>query len=463
MSRRGQSRTITIVSTAALLAAASYTYAQDTGEPAFRLTVDVGTGLRVGNNVGLEDPAEGTTTTSRTTLNFGLVSETRTSRLTAGVSTGLDFRDEPGTGSEFDFVTPNSFITYSQNAANSAVQATLRYRDELLDERILTFLDEDLQPVDFVVDVGRLQRLSGSARLSLGIEAPLGFDATLSFDDREYTDTFDPDLYDRRTVSLATVTRLRFSDVMTGRLLASVRQFDAEDVPTTERTSTSLGFGLSYEISPRTRVNADVTYDRIETTEFGAFTETTDGIGFSVAAVTDLPNGSITGSIRQTVNTSGDRTTINLGRAMELPLGALSYGVGYTFSDEGEDRLTADFAISRDLPTGSVQATLTQQAGVNDDEEQVLVTRVGVAYNQEVNSVSGFTVNFGLGRTEEIGLAGSDETTRANLGLTYRRELTEDWDWTLGYQTQYLKENAGSARNSNTVFTRIDRRFTLRP
>jgi len=466
MRRRGQSRTITAVSTAALLAAASYSvsYAQQAEEEAgLRLTVDVGTGVSVTENAGLDDPSEGTTTSSTTSLDFGLISETRSSRLIASVSTGLRFRDEPESDDEAEFIAPDSFVTYTREGANSAFALNVRFRDEELDERVLTFLDEDLRPVDFLVDGGNLQQLSASAQLSLGIEGPLGFTGNVFYNTRDYSDTIDPELYDRTTFGASAVTSLRFSDVLTGSITASASEFDAEDAAETERTTTSLGVGLAYDISPRTTVSGNVSYDQIETTEFGVFTETTDGLGFAVSAVTELANGTVGGSLQRTINTAGERTAISFDRAMELPTGSLSYGLGYTFSDDGEDRLTAQLALGRDLPRGSLSASLSQQAATNDEDEQVLFTRAAVTYTQDINNVSGFTVDFGLGRTEEIGSGGGDETTRANLGVTYRRELTSEWDWALGYRTQYLRENAGDGRNSNTIFTRIDRSFSIRP
>lgn len=463
MRRRGQSRTRTAVSTAALLAAASYSYAQQADEPGLRLTVDVGTGISVNDNAGLNDPSLGTTTSSTTSFDFGLTSETRSSRLTAGVSTGLRFKKDPNADGEFDLITPNSFVTYTREGASSEFTFTARYRNEPLDERVLTFLDEDLQPVDFLLDGGNLQQLSTSAALSLGIGGPLGFTGRVFYDTRDYTDTVDPDLYDRTTVGVSTATSLRFSDVLTGSLTAGVTRFEAENVSGTERTTSSLGFGVSYDISPRTSVSANVSYNEIETTEFGVFTTKTDGFAYSLSAGTDLSNGRLGASLQHSVNTSGERTSLSFDRSMELPRGNLSYGLGYTFSEDGDDRLTANFALSRDLPRGAISATLSQQATTNDDDDQILLTRVGVTYDQDINNVSGFTVDFGLGRAENIGTGASDETTRANLGVSYRRELTEDWDWTLGYRAQYLKENGGDARTSNTVFTRIDRSFSIRP
>ncbi len=86
-----------------------------------------------------------------------------------------------------------------------------------------------------------------------------------------------------------------------------------------------------------------------------------------------------------------------------------------------------------------------------------------VLYNRDINSLSSFEVNFGLGRSEDIGGGASDPDIRANAGISYRRALTRDWDWVLGYERQYSVENGGDAATGNQVYTLIDRSFSIRP
>jgi hypothetical protein len=83
----------------------------------------------------------------------------------------------------------------------------------------------------------------------------------------------------------------------------------------------------------------------------------------------------------------------------------------------------------------------------DDDGEDTLVSRIALDYNQEINSVSSFGVNFGLGRSEDLGTLSDDTTTRANLGVTYRRALTRDWDWVLGYEARYLARGRRRSRD----------------
>ncbi len=430
------------------------------------MTLDVGFGALVNDNAGLNDPSLGTTTEATTSLGFGLISETRVSQLSFGLDTALIYKNEPGADGEFDLRAPNSRLSYKRTGANSLFEVTARYVDENLDDRILTFEDENFQPVDLIVDGGTLRRLNGSAVLDFGLDAPFGLRTQLTYDRRDYIDTVDPDLFDRTNVGVSTVARLRFSDVMTGTVSASLSRFEADSPPptepTTERTRSSVGVGLIYEISPRTTLSGNLSLERVETTDFAILTRKTEGLGFSFAAVTEMQNGTLGGEISRTVNSDGERTQISFDRAMELPRGSLSFGLGYSFNDEGDDAVLANLAFTRDLPDGSISANLSQQTRSFDEDEPKLFTRLGVTYNREINSVSDLTVDFGLGRTEDLSGVG-DDSTRANLSVSYSRELTREWDWTLGYRRQYFRENADPARNSNVFFTRIDRSFSLRP
>jgi hypothetical protein len=463
---RGQSKKriiITMTSTAALLAAASYSYAQQGDEPGLRLTLGVGAGVSIDDNASLAANPGGSTTTADTTLRFGLTSETRTSRLAVSVPLRFEYRNDPGSNGEFELLVPNASISYSQQAANSAVSATASYAVRRLDDSVLTFVDIFFNPVDLIVDGGELRQFRANGTLSFGIEGPIGFDASAFIDDRNYTDTLDPDLYDRTRYGATGSLRLQFTDVLTGRVTASVEQFEADDFGSTEETELTLGTSATYDVDQVTAVTAGVSYTTIDRTRFGVTNTVEEGWGFSLGAVRDLPNGSISGSVARTVNTTGNRTAIRVGRAMELPRGALSYAVGYSLGEDGEDAIVADVAWRHDLPTGRITASLVQETTVDDDDQDTLVTRVALGYSQEVNSVSGFDVSFGLGRTDNLGSGPDDLTTRANLGVTYRREIARDVDWSVGYEARYLKEDGGDARNSNRVFTRIDRSFSIRP
>jgi hypothetical protein len=467
MTRRGQSRTITAVSAAALLAAGSISWAQQADAPSgTRFSVDLSAGASVDTNEDLDEPSPGTTTRTNLGATFGLLDETEVSRLALSVFTRAEWAESPDPDEDgFDFRIPSGSFSYTREGPDSLLGLNARYFFDRVDDDVLIFLDENLNPVDLTVDGGDLRRVTLGANLSLGISAPIGFDAQVFFDDRDYIGTTDPDLYDRQSWGGSGALRFRLSDVMTGRLTASYSRDDDDDIGEPVTENVAYGAGLSYQIDEITTFNADLAYTTIDETIFDVTTTENEGWAYDIGLSRQLGDGSIGASLSQVIDESSTRTVISFQRARELPDGSLTYSLGYSIADE-EDETENGFVggldYRRDLPTGSVTANATQEFITDDDGEDTLVSRIALNYNQEINSVSSFDVSFGLGRSDEVGGSG-ETTTRANLGVSYRRELTRDWDWVLGYEARYLLEDEDDAATGNRVFTLIDRSFTLRP
>ena len=462
MTRRGQTYNKTLLLTAALAAAAGASAAQD--DPGgLRFVYDVGVGVSVTDNEGLADPGEGVTTRLTSDLTFGIVSQTRTATLDARIGFDGEYLNDPVSGDEFDAGSPVGSIRYTREAANSRFSFGASYSRDRVDD-VLTFLDEDFNPVDLIFDAGTLQRLRADADLAFGIEGPVGVTFGARFDDRDYIDTTDPDLFDRRTLTLSAGLRLQFSDVATGRLSVRATRYEDDDTPRTERDTYVLAAGLDYLVDPVTRVSIDANFTQIDESLAGFALPTVDAVGFGISAERTLSNGTIDASLSRDVGTDGTtRDSVSVGRDMDLPRGALSFGIGYSTSDTGEDALVADLALRRDLPDGSLSATLSRSVTQNDDDEETLITRLSLGYSREINSASDVRVTFGLGQSEDLAAAGGGTTTRADLDLVYTRDFVADLDWSVGYRARYLEEPGTSSRLSNTVFTRIDRRFSIRP
>jgi len=468
MMRRGQSRTITVVSTAALLAAGSFSWAQQAESPSgIRFTVDLSAGASVDSNEDLDDPSLGTTTRTNLGATFGLLDETEVSRLAVRVFSRAEWADSPDPDKDgFDFRIPSGSLTYSRQGADSRLGLTARYFFDRVDDDVLIFLDENLNPVDLIVDGGDLRRVTLGADLSLGINAPIGFDGRVFFDDRDYIGTTDPDLFDRRSYGGNAALRFTLTDVVTGRLTAAYSRRDDDDFGDPVSETFSYGGGLSYQIDQITSFNADLSYTTIDETLFDVTTTENEGWAYNVGIQRQLGNGSIGASLSQLIEESSTRTVISFQRARNLPDGSLSYSLGYSIADDednSENGFVGGVNYRRDLRSGSVSANATQEFRSNDDGEDTLVSRIALNYNQEINSVSSFGVSFGLGRSDEVGGSSDDTTTRANLGVTYRHALTRDWDWVVGAEARYLLEDGGDPATGNRVFTLIDRSFTFRP
>jgi hypothetical protein len=464
---RGQSRTITAVSSAALLAAGSISWAQQSDAPSgARFTVDLSAGASFDTNEGLDDPSLGDTTRSNIGATFGFLDETEVSRLAISIFSRAEWSQTPDDNDDgFDFRLPSGSLAYSRDGRDSRLDLTARYFFDRVDDDVLIFLDENLNPVDLIVDGGDLRRITLGANLSTGLSAPIGTDIGVFFDDRDYIDTTDPDLYDRTSYGGNATLRFNLTEVMTGRLTASYSRLEEDDIGDPLTENFAYGVGLDYQFDQITIFRGDVAFTTIEETIFDVTTTQNDGWAYNLGVDREMPNGTIGVSLAHIINEASTRTQISFNRSRDLPDGRLAYSVGYSVADDddgGEDRFVGGLDYRRDLRTGNLTASFTQEAVANDDDEDTLVSRIALNYNQDINSVSSFGLNFGLGRSQDIG-GGDDSTTRANLGVTYRRELTRDWDWVVGYEARYLLEDGGDPATGNRVFTLIDRSFTLRP
>ena len=428
--------------------------------------MDLSAGVSVDTNEGLDEPSLGTTTRTDLGATFGFLDETEISRLAVSVFSRLQYSQEPDEDGELDFRLPSGSLSYTRDGRDSRLNLTARYFFDRVDDDVLIFLDENLNPVDLIVDGGDLRRFTLGADLATGLSAPIGFDIGVFYDNRDYIDTTDPDLFDRVEYGGNAALRFNLTEVMTGRLTASYSRLDEDDIGDPVTEDTAFGAGLSYQFDEITSFSGNFAYTTIEETIFDVTTTENEGWAYDFGVQRELPDGSIGVSLAHIINSASTRTEISFNRTRDLPDGALAYSLGYSIADEDDDsenRFVGGLDYRRDLPTGSLSASITQEAVANDDSEDTLVSRIALAYNQEINSVSSFGVNFGLGRSEDIGGGGDDPTTRANLGITYRRELTRDWDWVLGYEARYLLEDGGDPATGNRVFTLIDRSFTFRP
>lgn len=466
MISRGQGRTTKMaLGSAAFAVVGTIALAQQGEPPAGSLfTLDISAGASIDDNEALTDPSRGTTTRTNLGATLRFLDETEVSRLAVSLFTRGEFARSPDDDIDgFNFRLPSATADYTILGPNSLLSLNARYVFERLDEEVLIFLDENLNPVDLLLDGGELRRITLGGTFSTGIEGPIGLDLSASFDSRDYIDTTDPDLFDRHTVQANATLRFQITPVMTGRLTGSITRFDEDTVGDPRTETTAYGAGLTYALDPITTVSADAAFTAIEETGFGTTLSETDGIAFTLSAQREMRNGIIGARVARTINEAATRTLVSFDRGLDLRDGSLSYSVGYSFSeDDGDDAIVGSLDYVRELRTARLSARLSQEAVSSDDGDDTLVTRIALGFNQEINASSSVGVDFGLGRSDGLD-AGGDTTTRANLGVSYRRELTRDWDWVVGYEARLSRETGSSDATGNRVFTRIDRSFTFRP
>jgi hypothetical protein len=256
------------------------------------------------------------------------------------------------------------------------------------------------------VDGGDLRRITLGANLATGLSAPIGTDIGVFFDDRDYIDTTDPDLYDRTSFGGNAALRFNLTEVMTGRLTAAYSRLDEDTIGDPLTEDSAYGAGLDYQFDQITTFRGDVAYTTIEETIFDVSRIQNEGWAYNFGIDRELQDGSVGVALAHVINSATTRTEISFNRSRELPDGNLAYSIGYSVADDedgGESVFVGGLDYRRDLRAGSLTASFTQEAIANDDDDDTLVSRLALNYNHDINSISSFGVNFGLGRSDDIG------------------------------------------------------------
>lgn len=397
-----------------------------------------------------------------TSLNLGISSTTPTQSLDLSFGGDLVYEDLATGREENGFEKPQIRFDYSALGPDSRVAVNGRYQTVDVIDSIFVDTDGDLIDDTLLTSFGTAETIDVGAQYSFGIQAPFGMDFNVRRRERNYSDTISPNLFDRTDDTYGVTARFRINPTLTARLIANEARYRADNPAGTERDRTNYGVGVDYLITPDLQFTGQVTQTDIEQRTIGSVTNT-DGISASASLTRTLTNGTIGVSASRTQNTNNTRSDISLNRSMALPSGSLAYSLGFSDSDTGSSAVIASLAYSNVLPTGTLSANLNRTATTNANNAEVERTVLTLGYNHNINSVSG--INFGINYAEVngIGLGAVQDATRTDLRVTYRRQLTQDWDWTLGYVHRNRSNAAGSSANSNAVVTSIGRSFSIRP
>lgn len=412
------------------------------------------------DNPDFTDDATGTTLRSRTDLTFGFDS------VTSEQSLGIDF----GAGLRYTLTTsddspvregltdPFFRIDYSRNSATALI--TLNGSFSQSDVGDLRFvLDPDVG--DLVVDDGKVDRTTLGFGLDTGIGAPFGVSLDAFYSRRVYTDTTDPDLTDDEFFDISGAARFRVTPTTSASLIASYSRDQELEGAIFDRRTTRLGFGFDHELSETRRVSFDLTGDQIDTTDtLGSRSE--EGYSFGLGYAQDLPNGGFAIDASSTLESIGNRNTLSFSRNIDLPDGEIEVLAGVTNNDTSDLSPIFRLGYSRDLRDGEISARVEQnvrQSRRDDDEFRNRI--LSLAYSQEINSVSGWRTS--LGYAESDNLTDGSRERRTDFLISYRRDLTQDWDIVSGYRFEQSRSNSDPDREANTVFLTIERTFDARP
>jgi len=298
--------------------------------------------------------------------------------------------------------------------------------------------------------------------LTLGRDGPITATLTHGFEKSVYSDTIDPSLTDGDTQSVTGRLTFELSPVLTTNIFASWREEDEDGPSATDRTFERLGLGAVYAISPATTFTGELFYEQEDSRSATAVIET-DGIGYALGLTTARPNGSISVNFEEEETLNGMRRQALLGRSYELRRGTLAFSVGATktdgFSTQALANLSLDYALD---PLSRIRIELDQAASVNDDDSEVVNTRLDLSYSRDLTSLSELTAGVSLVDENVLGVGTGDEQS-VRFDLSHRYEITRDWDLVSGFEYSAVDEDGLDRRDRSTLFLGIERSFDIRP
>ena len=436
-------------------------FAQD--NPGVQFTAGIEQKFEAGDNLALEDPEEGSTALSTTTLSFGVVTETVGQSLTLDGRVSLRAGEVPA-NSDIDtgLVEPQIRFSYNRDVANSALSVDGSYResDVSFNPAVTDFTDLNGQiqlPPDFEDLEGSGTRRSYRLNTELAVaqNAPLNFvfDASvrgISYDQQAAS------LNDNFRYSAGARANLRFSEVTTGFVSYNFDHFESDDNANTDRDTSAFEVGVSQQLSPRASFEAAIGFTDISETQNNISSSTSGATGrlsFSLA----MPDGNLTGSFTTTRDQDGARHNLLFGRSYVLPTGALDFSIGATKESGSDVGLIGSVNYTQDLPTGSVRVGINRNVTVNNNDEERISTTADIGYSHSINDLSSIGLDLSFGLVDGDG--NSDDTRQADISASYNYDLTEDWKLSTGVAYKVREEDNSSTSDSTSIFVTLRRDF----
>lgn len=412
------------------------------------------------DNIRLDNTSLGTTYSSDTKLSFGFSSHTQAQSLDFSMSGVARLVNDPLIGNDHGFRDPTLALVYSRENAGSRFVVVVDYA-----RPDLAFLDpleqESISDQDFFRGGGTREDSHAGIFLETGLNSPLGFEFDLNSRRRSYSDTTDPLLFSNQTDSAAVAALFRFSPVTTGRLDLYEKRYFAEDTRRNKTKTNRFTFGLDHEFSQISRLNVNIGLSEVVETfnTFPVAENVTRGPVGDLLFTRLVPNGAATARLDTTISQRGRQNTLEFGRIYDLPVGGLEFSFGLTNGTSFDVRPIGRIDYTADLPTGSLSASLSRESNISDTLSQATeTTRADLGYRFEVNDISSLSFDLYYADISLIGNnASGNNRERGSFNASYTRDITEDWDFQIGYSYRYFSSTNGGASNSNSVFFTLAR------
>jgi hypothetical protein len=230
-------------------------------EAGLRLVFGLENRLEVSRNSELSVPATGNEFTHETRLSFGLSSVREIDWLELSVSGAAIVEDGPGDdGAQLDFGRGEGELAYHREVSASVLDVGGYYRNDDIDS------SDSLADADVT---GTRTDFGANLSVETGRTSSVGLAFSAAYDETDFQDSTDPDLFDTTETRADAAVILHASETVTGRLgLRYV--LHEEDDPESSRTETTTTYaGLDYAISERLDLEAEIGYAEEEDEEFG--------------------------------------------------------------------------------------------------------------------------------------------------------------------------------------------------
>lgn len=402
-------------------------------------------------------------------LSFGYQNQRANDELSLDFSGVLRAVEPPGGSRTLD--NSNARLSYDRQGVNSAFSTSAEYNLSSVnslgpfdDDRL--FGDDPLDENDLALDQGDRELIASRFSFETGENDPLGFILTGRYREQNYSDTTDPDLFDTETFNLTGTTRFTLSPVTEARVVLRYDDYTADDVPQTDRQTTSFNLGLTQALSKVDTLDVSLGYQQIETDETILGTrrsDTRNGVIGNIGLTRELTRGTVGTTFNLSDSVNGSTATWLVNRAIPLPRGALEISLGATSDVSDTIRPVGSVAYTHEMTRSTLTAALERQVATSSQSNELRTTRASVGYNYEINSLSNIDFSASLVELSQAGGPAVNDTTRADLRATYSRDLTRDWRLSSGYEYRMRDETGVGSATSNRVFLTLERVFVVRP
>lgn len=431
-------------------------------EPASELYLDVSSGLYSYDNYESLKEAEGTTRLWTSDLTLGFDNETAVEKLSfraGGRFEAGDFAEHPDRTNQWKNVF--TVMDYNRVSKNAYFQSNLSYRET--DNGIN--LERDFETSsDLIVDQGTRSDAHAQFELGIGQGTPTWMATELSYHRRRYFDTTDGDLSDQDTIRFYGELGLGITRSASLLLTTSYRDRDDIDNINDDETHYSFGVGIQADLRPDLSFRGVLRYERDEITDnsIDGDTDVEDGPTLDLSFRQDRPNGTLRFGLLGERDRNGLRTTVNVGRAMELPHGAVDFSFGVTSLEDGDIAPVWALMWQRDYRTRRITLNYNTSVFSDDDGSEIIRNRLGFALTQELTRFDGLELSVNFASADNFD-SGDSEYRQAAANIQYYKEINRDLSFVTGYRHSLYDRAEDDTVTENEIFARIDKRFSLRP